>query len=202
MDLEKINTELRSKHPSEIIRWALSIAKKPIVTTNFSPFEATILHAVSGQKKDIPVIWCDSGYNTHATYLHAKRTIEQLDLNIDLFVPQQTVAYRNVQLGIPEIDTQEHDEFTQQVKLEPFSRAMEKHTPDVWFTNLRKDQTIFRSELDIVTEGNGIIKIAPFFYWTSEELNGYLKEFKLESEDKYYDPTKALSNRECGLHTK
>ena len=49
--------------------------------------------------------------------------------------------------------------------------------------------------------GNGILKIAPFFYWTSEELNGYLKEFNLESEEKYYDPTKALANRECGLHT-
>jgi len=201
MDLTKINAELRDKHPSEIVRWALSVAKKSVLTTNFSPYEATILHLVSQQKKDVDVIWCDSGYNTTATYLHAERTIKQLGLNIDLFVPQQTVAYRNVKMGIPEIDTPEHDEFTRQVKLEPFSRAMQKHKPDVWFTNLRKDQTAFRAELDIVTQGNGNIKIAPFFYWSSEELNGYLKEFNLDSEDKYYDPTKALANRECGLHT-
>lgn len=201
MDLIKINAELKEKHPSEIIRWALSMAEKPVVTTNFSPYEATILHAVAQQKQDIPVIWCDSGYNTKATYQHAERTIQQLNLNIDLFVPQQTVAYRDVQLGIPEIDTPEHDEFTKQVKLEPFTRAMQKHTPDVWFTNLRKDQTAFRAELDIVTAAKGILKIAPFFYWSSEELEGYLKEFKLESESKYYDPTKALANRECGLHT-
>ena len=201
MDLIKINAELKEKQPAEIVRWALSIAKKPVLTTNFSPYEATILHLVSIQKKDIEVIWCDSGYNTKATYLHAERTIQQLGLKIDLFVPQQTVAYRDVALGIPEIDTPEHDEFTRQVKLEPFSRAMKKHAPDVWFTNLRKDQTAFRAELDIVTEANGIIKIAPFFYWTSEELDGYLKKFNLESESKYYDPTKALANRECGLHT-
>jgi len=201
MDLTKINAELRDKHPSEIVRWALSVAKKSVLTTNFSPYEATILHLVSQQKNDVDVIWCDSGYNTKATYLHAERTIKQLGLNIDLFVPQQTAAYRDVKMGIPEIDTPEHNEFTRQVKLEPFSRAMQKHQPDVWFTNLRKDQTAFRAELDIVTEGNGILKIAPFFYWTSEELNGYLKEFNLESEEKYYDPTKALANRECGLHT-
>ena len=201
MDLTKINAELRHKQPSEIVRWALSVAKKPVLTTNFSPYEATILHLVSQQKSDVNVIWCDSGYNTTSTYLHAERTIKQLGLNIDMFVPQQTVAYRNIKLGIPEIDTPEHEEFTRQVKLEPFSRAMQKHEPDVWFTNLRKDQTAFRSELDIVTQGNGILKIAPFFYWTSEELDGYLKEFNLESENKYYDPTKALANRECGLHT-
>ncbi len=201
MDLTKINAELRHKQPSEIVRWALSVAKKPVLTTNFSPYEATILHLVSQQKSDVNVIWCDSGYNTTSTYLHAERTIKQLGLNIDMFVPQQTVAYRNIKLGIPEIDTPEHEEFTRQVKLEPFARAMQKHEPDVWFTNLRKDQTAFRSELDIVTQGNGILKIAPFFYWTSEELDGYLKEFNLESENKYYDPTKALANRECGLHT-
>ena len=201
MDLEKINKELRHQHPSEIVRWALSVSKKPVLTTNFSPYEATILHLVSQQKADIPVIWCDSGYSTQATYLHAERTIKKLGLNIDLFVPQQTVAYRNVKMGIPEIDTPEHDEFTRQVKLEPFSRAMKKHDPDVWFTNLRKDQTAFRAELDIVTLGNGILKIAPFFYWTSEEFDEYLKEFNLESENKYFDPTKALANRECGLHT-
>ena len=47
MDLTKINAELRDKHPSEIVRWALSVAKKSVLTTNFSPYEATILHLVS-----------------------------------------------------------------------------------------------------------------------------------------------------------
>lgn len=201
MKLEEMNKELRNKHPKEIIAWAIEQGKNPVLTTNFSPYEATILHAVSTQKKDIPVIWCDSGYNTRETYLHAERTIKQLGLNIDLYVPKQTVAHRNVTLGIPEIDTPAHDEFTRQVKLEPFARAMAHHQPDVWFTNLRKDQTAFRAGLDIVTEANGILKIAPFFYWTSEELDGYLTENNLETEVKYYDPTKALANRECGLHT-
>jgi len=202
LNLSEINGYLKAKTPEEIVQWALGFAEKPVVTTNFRPYEAVILHAVSRQKSDVIVVWCDTGYNTSATYRHALRTIEQLDLNVDLFVPRQTVAYRDVLMGIPEIDTAAHDEFTRQVKLEPFERAMAKHTPDVWFTNLRKEQTAFRSSLDIVSVSkNGVVKVSPFFYWSDDALNDYIRTHQLESEETYFDPTKALANRECGLHT-
>lgn len=201
MNLQEVNKELRDKSPQEIVRWALWMAIRPVVTTNFRPYEAAILHAVTKEKSDVPVVWCDSGYNTSYTYAHAEKTIKQLGLDVDLYVPKQTAAHRDVVMGIPEPDTVQHDVFTQQVKLEPFQRAMAKHRPDIWFTNLRKGQTALRDSMDIVNLGeNGVLKICPFFYWTDEELNVYLKEHKLESEDRYYDPTKAFENRECGLH--
>lgn len=202
MELESINRQLKGKSPEEIVDWALELAKRPVVTTNFRPYEAAILKIVSEQKSDIPVIWCDSGYNTRATYLHADKIIRELKLNVHLYVPQQSTAYRDVFLGIPEIDTPEHVEFTRQVKLEPFNRAMKEHQPDVWFTNLRQGQTNFRSNLDVVSiSKDGILKVSPFFYYTDEDLETYCKSNELEVEHNYYDPTKALANRECGLHT-
>ncbi|MDB2656561.1 phosphoadenosine phosphosulfate reductase family protein [Crocinitomicaceae bacterium] len=202
MNPESINKELALASPKEIVQWALSVAKQPVITTNFRPYEAAILHAVNAQNSDIPVIWCDSGYNTSYTYQHAEKTIQQLGLNIDLYVPKQTAAHRDVIMGIPEPDTPEHDQFTNQVKLEPFMRAMSNHQPDVWFTNLRKGQTALRDSMDIVNVGkDGIIKVCPFYHWSDTELDGYLAAHQLESEDRYYDPTKALANRECGLHT-
>jgi len=202
MNVEAINKKLATASPKEIVQWALDFALKPVVTTNFRPYEAAILHAVTSQKKDIPVIWCDSGYNTRFTYEHAERTIAQLELKIDLYVPQQTAAHRDVVMGIPEPDTKAHDLFTHQVKLEPFRRAMDLHQPDVWFTNLRKGQTALRDTMNVVNMGkDGVIKVCPFYHWSDEDLNSYLKEHGLESEERYYDPTKALENRECGLHT-
>ena len=106
--------------------------------TNFRPYEVPILSAVTEVQKDIKVIWCDTGYNTAETYKHAEETIEKLNLNIHLYTPKQTTAHRNVVMGIPSIDDEKHVLFTEQVKLEPFSRAMKEHQPDVWFTNLRK----------------------------------------------------------------
>lgn len=202
MNIEAINEKLAGASPDEIVRWALDFAVRPVITTNFRPYEAAILHAVTSKKKDIPVIWCDSGYNTRFTYEHAERTIAQLQLNIDLYVPRQTAAHRDVIMGIPEPDTKAHDLFTKQVKLEPFKRAMELHKPDVWFTNLRKGQTSLRDSMNVVNRGkDGVIKVCPFYHWSDDELDGYLTKHELESEDRYYDPTKARENRECGLHT-
>lgn len=201
INLEKINKDLRRKTPLEIILWAISVADSPVVTTNFRPYEAAILHAVTRVKRDIKVIWCDTGYNTPQTYKHAEDLIAQLDLNVQLYVPQQTTAHRDVVLGIPHVDDPNHILFTEQVKLEPFKRAMTEHQPDVWFTNLRRGQTAFRNSIDIVSQGaDGILKVSPFYYWTDVELDKYLSNNGLTNEFKYFDPTKQLENRECGLH--
>ncbi len=158
MNLQEINSELRNKTSKQIIEWALSIAKNPVVTTNFRPYESAILFATTECCPEIKVIWCDTGYNTRATYLHATDLTKQLALNIQLYVPKQTTAHRDVVLGIPEVNTEAHDLFTEQVKLEPFRRAMQEHMPDMWFTNLRKGQTAFRDTIDIVSQDkNGLM---------------------------------------------
>ncbi len=201
-EIRILNLQFKGIPPEEIISWAIEKANKAVVTTNFRPYEACILHAVVTVKNDIPVIWCDTGYNTPNTYRHAEALINTLKLNVDLYVPKQTSAHRDVVLGIPQIDDPRHAEFTEQVKLEPFRRAMQVHRPDVWFTNLRKGQTAHRDSLDILSIGqDGVVKVSPFYHWTDTQMDAYLKEHNLPNEQTYFDPTKVLENRECGLHT-
>lgn len=201
LNLEEINQELGDKTPAEIINWALSIAENPVVTTNFRPYEAAILHVCQQEKADIKVIWCDTGYNTPNTYRHANKVIERLALNVHLYVPKQTAAYRDVVMGIPQVDDPNHVLFSEQVKLEPFARAMREHAPDVWFTNLRQGQTEFRDSIGIVSiSKDGIVKVSPFYHWSDADLDAYLHVNDLPNEFKYFDPTKVLENRECGIH--
>lgn len=201
MDLHALNEKLSKATPQEIISYALSIAKKPIITTNFSSFSASILHAVVTEQPDIDVVWVDTGYNTPQTYKYAVNLIERLQLNIHSYVPKQSVAHRNVVLGIPTIDDPKHAEFTQQVKLEPFKRAMDSHQPDVWFTNLRKGQTAFRNSIDVLSYSkDGVLKVSPFYHYSDEEVQAYLDTYDLPNEARYFDPTKQFANRECGLH--
>lgn len=202
MNIQELNKELKGKSPQEIIAWSLSTAKNPVVTTNFRPYEIAIISAVVEVNPFIKIIWCDTGYNTPETYRHAMEVIHSFDLNIDIYVPKLSVGYRDVVLGIPEVDTEEHKLFTEQVKLEPFRRAMKEHKPDVWFTNLRKGQTAFRDSIDVLSVGkDGILKVSPFYNWSDVELDNYLKQKGLPNEHRYFDPTKVLSNRECGLHS-
>jgi phosphoadenosine phosphosulfate reductase len=103
--------------------------------------------------------------------------------------------------GIPDINSPLHEEFAYQVKLEPFKRVINDFSPQIWLTAIRKDQTSFRKNLDIVTQDEkGLIKVAPLFYTIAQELKNYLNENNLPDEQDYYDPTKVLKNRECGLH--
>ena len=201
LNIKELNEGLEKLSPKEIVEWTFELKKKTVVTTNFRPYEAAILHLITQINPSTKVIWCDTGYNTPQTYRHAEKIIEQLDLNIQLYVPKQTVGYRNQTLGLPSIEDARHQIFTEQVKLEPFRRAMEEHQPEIWFTNLRKGQTAYRDNIGILSYSkDGILKVSPFYHWSDSELDIYLEEHQLPNEFKYFDPTKVESNRECGLH--
>ena len=199
--ISQANRLLKDKNPSEIIDWALEHSSKPILTTNFGPFSASLIHAISKVKKNIDVIWCDTGYNTPQTYRYAHELIQRFQLNMHIYTPKSTAGFRDVITGIPQLDTEEHKKFTEEVKLEPFRRALADHKPDVWFTNLRADQNEFRKNLDIIhIDKQGILKVSPFFHFSEFEMELYLQQYSLPNEKKYYDPTKVLAKRECGLH--
>lgn len=203
LDIDQANQELKGKSPEQIVAWALTQAKNPIITTNFRPYESAILHLVAKQRPDITVLWVDSGYNTDATYQFANKVIRDLNLNVITYIPKQTAAYRDATMnGIPGIDNPQHDEFTDQVKLEPFRRALDELKPDVWFNAIRKDQTEFRQGLDVLSlSKDGVLKVAPLFEKTDADLDVYLEEHDLPNEFDYFDPTKVEESRECGLHT-
>ena len=203
-NLEQINKEFDKKTPEEIVEWAFADTKNPILTTNFRPYEVAILHLCTKLMPKLKIVWCDSGYNTKATYLYAEKIITELSLNIKLFTPLHTSAFREAVMGeTPEIDDPRHEVFTEQVKLEPFRRAMAEIQPDLWITNLRKGQTAFRDGLDIINKTeSGLLKISPFYHWIDKDLDTYMEKYKLVNEYDYFDPTKVDEKRECGLHNK
>ena len=203
INLDQANQELHGKTPEQIVEWALAKAENPIITTNFRPYESAILHLVAKQKPDITVLWVDSGYNTRATYDFANKLIKDLNLNVVTYIPQQTSAHRDATMnGIPSVNNPLHDEFTEQVKLEPFRRALSELKPDVWFNAIRKDQTEFRQGLDVLSlSKDGVLKVAPLFEKNDADLDTYLDEHNLPNEHDYFDPTKVEESRECGLHT-
>jgi phosphoadenosine phosphosulfate reductase len=203
--LTQINAELRSKSPLDVVRWAIAQANgRAIVSTNYRPFEAVVLHLVTQVQPDIPVLWVDHGYNRPATYQHAEQLRERLKLNIKPYLPKMTVAHRDAIHGpIPTTDDEEGlKKFSAVMKLEPFQRGMKELAPTVWITALRKVQNPNRAGLDIVSDDAnfGSLKVSPVFYWSDAEMEAYLKEHNLPNEWDYFDPAKADEKRECGLH--
>jgi len=204
LDFDSINAQLRDADPGEVVRWALSLGKRTINTTSFGRNAAVMLHLVSQADKSVPVVWVDTGYNLRDTYLVAERLIRDLDLNMHIYSPEVTSERRNAIMGgVPTIqDEALHEEFTRQVKLEPFARALGDLNPEVWLTGIRKEETEHRQGLDIVSmDARGIVKVAPIFYWSEEDVEAYMNAHQLPSCRHYFDPTKVHDGRECGLHT-
>ena len=203
--IAQANAALRSKSPLEITRWAIAQAGgRAIVSTNFRPYEAVLLHLATRCQTDIPVLWVDHGYNRPATYKHAEQLRQQLKLNLKPYLPRMTPAHRDAVHGpIPTTDQEtELKKFSAVMKLEPFQRGMMELAPTVWITALRKVQNPNRAGLDIVSEDKnfGALKVSPVFYWSDADMEDYLKLHNLPNEWDYFDPAKADEKRECGLH--
>lgn len=204
-ELTRWNAELRNQSPLDIVRWAVAQAPgRAIVSTNFRPYEAAILHLAVQAQPEIPVLWVDHGYNRPATYKHAEALRARLKLNLKPFLPLMTAAHRDAIHGpIPTTEEEEGlKKFSAVMKLEPFQRGMRELAPQVWITALRKVQNPNRAGLDIVSrdENFGALKVSPLFYLTDADLDAYLEQHQLPNEWDYFDPAKADEKRECGLH--
>lgn len=201
LDIDAWNKTLRDKSPEEIAEWALRLSDNRIVTTSFGVYSAVLLSTMSRLDKNIKVVWCDTLYNQPSTYEHASNLIKSYNLNILKYQSLLSKAEIDATIGLPSIEDDNHELFSEVVKLEPFRRALKEQSPEVWFTNIRVRQTEYRNEKDILSYSkDGILKVSPFYYWTDADLDGYIKAQNLPKNVDYFDPIKALISRECGIH--
>lgn len=205
LDLVAINRELRGKSADEIVRWAVGLGKRTMLTTSFSPNSAALLHLTTQIQPELPVVWVDSGYNAADAYRTAEQIKAMLNLNLHTYIPTMTAEHRSAVMGgVPHPDDNPalFDEFVRQVKLEPFQRAIDEQKAEVWITGIRRDETDFRKTLDIVTWDNrGLLRVAPLFEWSEQQVRDYMQRYGLPTCKHYFDPTKIADNAECGLHT-
>ena len=201
LDLAQVNARW-GRDASALVEWAVGLGQPTIVTTNFRPFEAVILHLVTRVNPQVPVVWMDNGYNTEATYRFADEVTKQLGLNLQIYLPRRSRAHREaVEGATPALHDPRHAAFTAEVKLEPFARALRETAPQVWFTALRATDTAVRAQMDPVSiNPDGLIKVAPLLHWSAKDLHGYCQQHGLPNNFDYVDPTKGEDHRECGLH--
>jgi len=201
IDIDVWNKKLRDKTPNEIADWALRLSNNKIVTTSFGVYSSVLLSTMSKLDKDIRVVWCDTLYNEPSTYTHASTLIKNHELNVLKYQSLLSKEEIDITIGVPSLEDNNHLIFSETVKLEPFRRALKEQNPDVWFTNIRVRQTSYRDKKDILSYSNdGILKVSPFYYWSDADLDEYIEIHQLPKNINYFDPIKALLNRECGIH--
>ena len=203
-EIQQANEKLADKTPAEIMNWALSLNKKTVITTSFGFNSAVTLHLATSIDENVPIVWVDSGYNVKDAYIVAEQLRSSLRLNLHVYNPLMSQARRDALLGVNAAfpDDPNFEEFKRQVKLEPFQRALDDLSPEVWITGIRKEETEHRKNLDIVSmDARGLLKVAPLFNWSEQQINAYMQQHQLPNCKHYFDPTKVDDQAECGMHT-
>ena len=200
-ELDRLNAEL-GDDPAKLVVWAFAPGRRAIVSTSFGPFAAVTLHLATQRQPDVPVLWVDAGYGTEAMYRFADELTERLSLNLKIYRPRRSRAHREAADGpLPELGDPRHAAFTEEVKLEPFDRAVKDLGAQVWITGIRAEETAERAAMRPLSLGRGeVVRVAPVLHWNARQMNDYLKRHALPDNFDYFDPTKVDDKRECGLH--
>ena len=209
---------------TERVRWAYeTYGDKLVLTTSFGVQSAVMLHLVTTQIPEIPVIFVDTGYLFPATYSFAAELTERLNLNLKTYIPKQTAAQQEALYGkLWEEGIDGLNRYNHINKVEPMNRAVKELGAEAWLSGLRRTQSSSRSERKVVETQNKMTKIYPIIDWNDRDIYEYLTENNLPYHPLWdqgyvsvgdWHSTKKLGEgmteedtrfgglkRECGLH--
>lgn len=195
--IDTLNYRFQLATAKEAVRSVVANYEQPVLTTKFNEDSAVFLHMVSQIIPNIPVIWVDTGYNSEQTLLFADELTQRLRLSLHVFKPENHTLQTPPEYGAPE-----HEAFVNEVKVEPFQRAMKELKADAWLSSIRRYQSTFRMRHTMFESlATGVLKASPLLEWTPDTVNRYVDEHQLPIGPVCFDPTKGEQTyQECGLH--
>lgn len=218
------NQHFESLSAEERVAWALEhLPGEHVLTSSFGIQATVLLHLVTRQRADIPVVFIDTGYLFPETYLFVDRLTERLKLNLKVYRSPHSPAWQESrhgqrwQLGLAGIEA-----YNRENKVEPMERALRELTVGSWFAGLRRSQSSSRSNVPFLKAQGERWKVHPIADWSDRDVYRYLKQYDLPYHplwEKGYisvgdvhttKPIHAVDNaeetrffglkRECGLH--
>ncbi|MCB1763009.1 MAG: phosphoadenylyl-sulfate reductase [Gammaproteobacteria bacterium] len=179
--LARANRDLDNCSAQERIHWALQyLPGRPVVTSSFGIQGALMLHLMTREMPDIPVVMIDTGYLFPETYHFIDTLTERLSLNLHIFRPSKSAAWQEARYGrLWEQGLEGIERYNRMNKVEPMRRALAELECGSWFAGLRRQQSDSRSRLTVLRLQEGRFKLHPVIDWSSRDVHYYLKQHGL-----------------------
>lgn len=179
--LADINAQLEALSAQERVAWALAhLPGEFVLSSSFGIQAALMLHLVSQQKRDIPVILTDTGYLFPETYQFIDQLTERLQLNLKVYRAQLSAAWQEARYGkLWEQGVEGIERYNQLNKVEPMARALSELNAKTWFSGLRREQSGSRGNLPVLAIQRGRFKFLPVIDWSNKDVFYYFKEHDL-----------------------
>lgn len=179
--LAPINAELEALSAQERVRWALAnLPGEQVLSSSFGIQGALMLHLVTRERPDIPVVLTDTGYLFPETYRFIDELTERLGLNLKVYRATLTPAWQEARHGkLWEQGVEGIAQYNQINKVEPMARALSELGAHSWFSGLRREQAKSRANLPVLAIQRGRFKFLPVIDWSNKDVFYYFKEFDL-----------------------
>ncbi|MDK9762847.1 phosphoadenylyl-sulfate reductase [Vibrio sp. D420a] len=224
LHLAEINETLEKLTAQQRIAWALeNLEGQHTVSSSFGVQSSVMLHLITQQSPNIPVVLTDTGYLFPETYRFIEKLTQQLSLNLKVYRAHETREAQEARYGkLWEQGIEGLQKYNKINKVEPMRRALNELDIGTWFSGLRRDQSKSRTNLPILSIQNGVFKFLPVIDWTNEDVHNYLEEHNLSYHPLYKEGYLSVGDthttkkwepgmseeetrffglkRECGLH--
>jgi len=147
---------------------------KACFTCSFQVEDVVILHLLLDIKRDIPVLFIDTGYHFQEVYEFINKLHEEWKFNLKVIKPDIDVEDFEKRYG--KLYESDPNLCCKLRKVEPLFREIKNY--DLWITGLRREQSPTRANLEIVEnirlpDGKEITKLNPLAHWTWKEVWNY-----------------------------
>jgi len=175
------NRSLEAMSAEARVSWALShLPDKHVVSSSFGAQAAVMLHLLSSQRPDIPVIVIDTGYLFPETYRFIDELSRLLHLNLEVFRPEMSSAWQEARFGKRwETGVNGIEAYNRDNKVVPMERALESLNVGTWFAGLRRSQTQTRKNTPIIESSGERWKVHPIADWSDRDVYQYLQKYGL-----------------------
>lgn len=222
--LDALNARLESLDAQARLTWALANAPgRAVLSTSFGAQSAAVLHLVTRQAPELPVVLVDTGYLFPETYRFADALTQRLGLNLHVARAEDSPAWFEARHGkLWEQGLDGIERYNRLRKIEPMQRALDRLGATLWIAGLRRSQAATRERRRVLERAGTRWKFHPVIDWSDRDIGTYLKAHALPWHplwDEGYvsigdvHTTRPLSaevsaeatrffglKRECGLH--
>lgn len=167
--------------PKAVLARALELYHPNVaLACSFSIEDAVLVDMLMSIRKDARVFALDTGRLNPETYECAEQLRRRYKVQIDWFFPRHEAVEaleRSKGLFSFKQSVEDRKECCGIRKVEPLNRALAGMK--AWITGLRREQSVTRSELQVVEideAHGGIVKINPLAGWTLEQVWTYARD--------------------------
>ena len=174
-------TSLAGLRAEDRVAWALdTLPGEHILTSSFGAQSAVMLHLVTRQVPDLPVVLIDTGYLFPETYRFIDELTERLELNLKVYRPALSAAWQEARYGRRwEQGVEGIDAYNRETKVRPMERALDELGVRTWFSGIRRAQSASRAATPMIESSGERFKVSPIADFTDRDVHRYLERNRL-----------------------